>query len=345
MIIFITGVSGFIGQTIAAKAVAQGVAVIGSTRGSGNGGDGSPGKLTIVGDLDLTKNSVAQWTALFDKYGVQVVLHVASPYILNVTDPQAQLVQPAVAGTTKILEAAASCESVRRVIVTSSFAAITDSPVRDHVYTEEDWNTTSSLSRNPYYFSKVSAERAAVNFMAEHNDDVHFDLVRMNPYMVVGRSERWTANESNRILSSVLNGEYPALLALQWGFVSVEDVADAHVAACAESVPAGRYLLIGGSLTMKEVVAELRDELPEYSARLPTTDLTGPFGNALTKVASFAQPKYTGQWIRTNVGRTVKYDVSKSAAVLPNGYRDVKAVVRDAARFCIENNDVKPLTQ
>jgi dihydroflavonol-4-reductase len=342
MIIFVTGISGFIGQTIAAKAVAKDIAVIGSTRGEGKGGEGAKGEITIVGGLDLMNDSAETWAAAFKKYGVQVVLHVASPYILEVTDPQKQLVEPAVQGTTKILEAAASCESVRRVVLTSSFAAITDSPTPGHVYTEDDWNTTSSLTRNPYYYSKVQAERAAVEFV-EKRDDLSFDLVRICPYMVIGRSERWTANESNRILSAVLNGEYPALFAFEWGIVSVEDVADAHVNACEESVPADRYLLIGGSMTMKDIVTELRDELPDYSRRLPTTDLTGGFGNAVMKLGSFTRPKYTGQWIRHNIGRGVKYDVSRSAAVLPNGYRDVKQVVREAAQFCVESGDVKPL--
>ena len=112
------------------------------------------------------------------------MLHTASPYILTVTNPQQDLVvsikfyqkksqkilkkstnekDPAVNGTINVLEICNELD-VKRVVLTSSVAAITDSPVNDHLYTEEDWNTQSTLTRNPYYFSKTVAERAAWDF-------------------------------------------------------------------------------------------------------------------------------------------------------------------------------------
>lgn len=66
-------------------------------------------------------------------------------------------------GTINVLEICNELD-VKRVVLTSSVAAITDSPVNDHLYTEEDWNTQSTLTRNPYYFSKTVAERAAWDF-------------------------------------------------------------------------------------------------------------------------------------------------------------------------------------
>jgi hypothetical protein len=45
-------------------------------------------------------------------------------------------------------------------------------------YIEKDWNTESSLSRNPYYFSKKEAEEKAWNFMDEKKPP--FSLVVMN---------------------------------------------------------------------------------------------------------------------------------------------------------------------
>ena len=73
---------------------------------------------------------------------------------------------------------------VKRVILTSSVAALTDSPDPNKVYTEEDWNTTSSLNRNPYYYSKTVAERAAWDFVAKEGGEM--ELVVANPFMVIG---------------------------------------------------------------------------------------------------------------------------------------------------------------
>ena len=65
------------------------------------------------------------------------------------------------AGTRHVLEAAAAVPGVRRVVLTSSMAAITDEPDRTRTLTEADWNTKSSIARNPYYFSKALAEKEA----------------------------------------------------------------------------------------------------------------------------------------------------------------------------------------
>lgn len=70
----------------------------------------------------------------------EAVIHTASPYHFNATD-KAQidlLVHTAVQGTTEILEAVkAGAPGVKRVVITSSFAAIvdTDKPV-DYTYSE-----------------------------------------------------------------------------------------------------------------------------------------------------------------------------------------------------------------
>jgi dihydroflavonol-4-reductase len=94
------------------------------------------------------------------------VMHIASPYQLDVKDPMQDLVIPARSGTLNVLRACQQA-GVKRVVLTSSMAAVTDSPDPKHTYTEDDWNELSSLKRNPYYYSKVMAERAAWDFVEE----------------------------------------------------------------------------------------------------------------------------------------------------------------------------------
>ena len=92
---------------------------------------------------------------------------------------------PAVNGTKNVLN---SCKkhSVKQVVLTSSVAAITDSPINDKVYTEEDWNTESNLGRNPYYYSKTLAEKAAWKFVEDLPEEEKMKLVVIN----VGRMYR-----------------------------------------------------------------------------------------------------------------------------------------------------------
>lgn len=77
----------------------------------------------------------------------EAVIHTASPFHYNVTDVQKQLLDPAIIGTTGILKSIKkSAPTVKRVVITSSFAAIMDSPKGTwpgHIYSEKDWNPIS----------------------------------------------------------------------------------------------------------------------------------------------------------------------------------------------------------
>lgn len=77
------------------------------------------------------------------------------------------------------------------------------------MYTEDDWNETSSLSRNPYYYSKKLAEKAAWDWMKEN--DPPFQMVVINPFAVLGASLDNRMNTSFGIISTIANGE------LKWG--------------------------------------------------------------------------------------------------------------------------------
>lgn len=73
------------------------------------------------------------------------VLHAASPFLYKAISDNREFLEPAVKGTTEILNSIkAVAPSVKRVIVTSSFAAIGNlsnlEQMSGHVYTEDDWN-------------------------------------------------------------------------------------------------------------------------------------------------------------------------------------------------------------
>jgi dihydroflavonol-4-reductase len=141
-----------------------------------------------------------------------------------VSDPQKDLVDPAVKGTLSILEASLKVGGIKRIVITSSFAAVTDSPQSGKIYTEKDWNTTSTLKRNPYYLSKTLAEKAATDFSKREDfKQTGTEIVFINPGLVIGPTYRNDVNGSVETLQAILNGGFPAIINLGWAMVDVRD--------------------------------------------------------------------------------------------------------------------------
>ena len=192
-----------------------------------------------------------------------------------------------------MLEACAKSSRVKRVVITSSMAAITDEPDDKHVLSEGDWNEKSSLVRNPYYYSKVRAERAAWDF--RETQSVSWDLIVINPFVVIGPSMVKSINESNKILTDLINGEFPAIMGLTWSFVDVRDVAQAHTRALTADGTQGRYICAGATRSMREVVGLLKEN-GFADAKLPRMELDSAFGNKLAYLPSFSRPKGVGSY-------------------------------------------------
>ncbi|MGL4489612.1 MAG: NAD-dependent epimerase/dehydratase family protein, partial [Rhizobiaceae bacterium] len=256
---------------------------------------------------------------------VDAIFHMASPYSLRVENAQRDLVDPAVNGTLSMMRAATANPRVKRVVLTSSMAAITDEP-DGRVLTEDDWNTQSTLTRNPYYLSKTMAERAAWDFMKDKKP--HFDLVVINPFLVIGPSHTAAVNTSNETFLGLTKGAYPAVMALNWGFVDVRDVADAHIAAIENKNASGRYICASANMDMGEVVALMRSEGYGHT-KLPKFAMTGSFGTALMKLASYAQPVGIGSYLRTHLGRVPRFSHEKAVRELGIHFMTPEASIKD----------------
>lgn len=198
--------------------------------------------------LDLMQVADFSASASFDKavQGVDGIIHVASPFTYDTKDNEEELVKPAIAGVKAVLEAAAKQSSVKRVVVTSSFAAILDVGRREReegrfAYTAEDWNPLSyeeAVAKDTtavvaYRGSKKFAELAAWDFVKERKPA--FDIVTLCPPMTFGPiahpiSSLSALNESNAMLWNVASGkEMPVARVPFW--VDVRDLAVAHVEA------------------------------------------------------------------------------------------------------------------
>jgi len=307
----VIGASGFLAAHVVRELLERGYGVRGTVRGHGSLAPydfltslpGANRQLELVhGELG-NQASLAAAIA-----GCEVVIHTASPFVINVKNPQRELVDPAVNGTLCVLRAAAAAR-VTRVVLTSSMGAVSDEPAKQRVLTEDDWNEQSSLRRNPYYFSKAEAERAAWRFVWDKRPP--FDLIAINPYMILGPSIGPRLSASNAVIRDILTGVYPGILSLSWGIVDVRDAAVAHVLAMEHGHATGRYICAGGTLSMAEIIALLRDAGYETGYKLPRLDLTSTLGNMAVKALSYTQAPGTGSYLRTHLGKVMRYDTSK----------------------------------
>lgn len=323
----VTGASGFIASHLVQQLLDEGYRVRGTVRREPSSYPhltelpGARDRLELV-TADLLDNDAIERAVA----GAVAVIHTASPYVLDVKDPQRDLVDPAVQGTTNVLRACIAGGTARRVIVTSSMAAITDQPDSNHVYTEADWNDESSLTRNPYYFSKTLAERAAWELSSAA--DGLFDVITLNPFMVIGPSMTPSLNTSNQLIVDVLTGTYPGVLNVAWGFVDVRDVARAHVLALQTASASGRYICANVTMTMQQLVSYLR-ESGHDRYDLPRRNLQCQLGDFAIRLGSYFQPRGIGSYLRTHLGRIPYFDNAKIRRELDLTFRPIETTIED----------------
>jgi dihydroflavonol-4-reductase len=326
----VTGASGFVASWLVRELLERGVTVRGTVRRVASADHlralpGAVERLELV-EADLTVPGSFEPAVR----GCGTVFHTASPYVIQVDDPQRDLVDPAVNGTLAVLRACAAAGDVARVVLTSSMAAVTDEP-DGRVLTEADWNEKSTLQRNPYYLSKTMAERAAWTFVERERP--RFDLVAMNPFMIMGPSLGPGLNVSNKIIADLVNGVYPGILSITWGIVDVRDVAHAHVRAAEVQAANGRYLLVQEPpVSMRTLVGWLREAGYGDGTKLPSRAMDNAVGNLLVKLNSYVQPAGVGSYLRTHIGRVPRYDTTKARQELGTTLRPTRETVLDTAR-------------
>jgi dihydroflavonol-4-reductase len=338
----VTGASGFIAAHVVRELLARGDQVRGTVRNPASTASdfltalpGAEQRLELVAADLLSPGSFDRAVA-----GCDAVVHTASPYAIDVSDPQRDLVDPAVNGTLNVLRAAAAA-GVKRVVLTSSMAAVSDEPVKGKIFTEKDWNERSTLERNPYYLSKMLAERAAWEFAGRSKS---FELVVINPFMVIGPSLGPGLNTSNAILRDILRGVFPGIIGLSWGFVDVRDVAHAHVLAMEVPKASGRYLCASETLSMGEIVALLKESGYGTAFKLPRLNLASPFGNFVVRLLSYTRPRGTGSYLRTHVGKVMMYDNSRIRRDLGVEFRNVRETILTTVEDLVRWGHVRPIS-
>ena len=251
------------------------------------GGAGEVGERLTLFRADL--NADAGWAEA--AAGCDYVLHVASPFPSTVPRDENELIAPARDGTLRVLKAARDA-GVKRVVMTSSFAAIGYGAPKDRTaaFTEEDWTNLNDPGMQPYRKSKTIAERAAWDFIAREGGKL--ELAVVNPVGVYGPILGPNLSTSILLVSRLLDGSLPGCPDLSFGVVDVRDVADLHLKCMTDPAACGeRFLAIGGDfVSVRQIAQMLKDGVGELARKVPTRSLP----NWLMRMAGLFDPQVKG---------------------------------------------------
>lgn len=277
-IVLVTGGSGFIGVHVILQLLAAGHEVRTTIRRPDReadvlamlreGGAASTAPLSFW-TAELTRDE--GWRQAIE--GCDYVLHVASPVPAYVPHDENELIVPARDGTLRVLRAARD-SGIKRVVLTSSFAAIGYGHAhRSEPFDERDWSNLESADAQPYIKSKTLAERAAWEFVAR--EGAGMELAVINSVMILGPVLGPDFSSSIAIIKALLDGQVPAAPKVHFGLVDVRDVAELHLRAMTAPAARGeRFLAVSGEpMSILDMADVLRRNLGERARRMPRFEL------------------------------------------------------------------------
>ena len=197
----------------------------------------------------------------------EIVFHTASPFIMDSKNPQTEVIDPAVKGTRNVLSSVNETETVKKVILTSSVAAIYGNAedanqIPDKTFNEEMWNHSSRPDDGEYSYSKTQAEKEAWKLNEGQN---RWKLVTINPSFVVGPALNPYANfESKKFMLQMGNGDLRmGVPDINLAMVDVRDTAKAHILAAFKEKAKGRFIISENSYKLLDIGKYLRRKFGE----------------------------------------------------------------------------------
>ncbi|TFL00657.1 D-lactaldehyde dehydrogenase [Pterulicium gracile] len=328
--VLVTGANGFLAVWVVKSFLDKGYTVVGTVRSEAKGTHlkkifkehGDRFQLAIVKDITAD--------GAFDELvkDVDAIAHTASPFHMEGEDPQVWI-HPAVNGTISVLKSALkNGKNVKRVVITSSCAAVQKAVTEPQTFTEEDWNQASidevetkgkdASNIMKYCASKTLAERSAWEFVKEHKSEISWDLTTLNPPYIFGPvlheiSKPEDLNTSAKLIwqctqpSSTMTAEQLAAPAGEW--IDVRDIALAHVLALEKEAASGqRFITSTGAFTYQDWLDIANSLSPSPLKRDVPKGVTG-----------------AGKAAKHNV----KFDTSNAAKVLDLKYISAEHSLKD----------------
>lgn len=306
--VLVTGASGFIGLHCIAQLLQAGYQVRGSLRSRARESEirnalskvvNTENRLEIC-ELDLLKDD--GWDEAVS--GCDYVMHVASPLLDREPKDQEEIIRPAHEGLMRAIKSSVK-NKIKRFVMTSSFSAIGYGHVKD-VFDESHWTDTTQKI-GAYNKSKAIAEKAMWDYLDSLKDEEKIEAVAINPTLVIGASLSDDVGTSNIFLQKMLDGSYPVVPKVHFGYVTVKDTAKAHVAAMTHPHASGkRFILAERCMWLYEVNKILRKhgykKAPIRQAPNLLMKFLALFNNEASAIAGFVgKTKFTNSENAKNI--------------------------------------------
>lgn len=341
-LVLVTGASGYVAAHIVKTLQDEGFRVRATVRNLEDETKVSPLKnlcpdashtLEIV-EADLLKEE--SWAAAVKD--CVYVIHTASPFPSTPPPNPDDVLKPAVDGTNNVLKACSEAGSVKRVVITSSVAAIHGEMVMEEgkVYSEGDWTNTESASLDLYSKSKTLAERAAWDFVKELPEEKKFELAVINPGLVFGPVINGAISTSVEIIKRLLERSMPMVPKANFAVCDVRDVALAHLKAMTLPNAADhRHIICTQNVWFKDIALALSKEFKPYGYNIPS--MVAPY--FAVWLNSFVDK--LSRTILPRIGREFRFDNKRMREELGITPKELNQTLIDTAYSLIENGFVK----
>ncbi|KAF0688237.1 Aste57867_20107 [Aphanomyces stellatus] len=351
--ICVTGVDGFVAAWIVAELLVRGYKVKGTVQNKND-------DISKLYDLPhAKKNLCIVETSLLTAQscdlavdGCDFVIHTGTPTSCSVRDPFSEKQEPGVYSISSRVHCivpmmnnfitACIRAKVKRVVLTSSIAAMADKVDMTSRIDDMSWNVTSSLDRNPHFLSLKLAEEAAWQLVKNES----MELVTINPGTLVGPSLcNSKVPPGTQVIYDLIVGHYSALVDLNYAVTDVRDCAVAHVLALEHTEARGRYICVNRTVWLKEIVQILAKN--GYSGRdLPLQvglpNWVANFGYALQlgQVGVSLYADDPGRATASPYAHEKLLDVFKFNNI--NDFREIRQTVLDSAADLLKWKLIKP---
>jgi nucleoside-diphosphate-sugar epimerase len=333
----VTGAAGFIASHVIVDLLDEGHVVHATVRDLGDDSKRAhldvlkeryPGKLQCF-EADLLEPGSLD-AAL---EGCDALIHTAAAVILAAPDPQKQIIDVAVKGTQNVLDSVARVPSVKRIVMTSSIAAVMSYNQQDKTYTEDDWCTSDDIWLDPYGMGKTQSERLLWQFVDEHADRVQ--AVAINPSVVIGPPlAKHHIRSSLSFIRDLVGWTYPACVPMRLHLVDVGDVSKGHVRALTSNKAVGQRIIFSDrQMSMLEISKVLSRKYKTPMRVLP---------KLILYIAAYLDKRFSLRLARASVNLNYEFRSNRPMELLGISLRNTEESILEAAETMVENGWVKP---
>ena len=343
--ILVTGCSGFVGSWVVKLLLEEKFQVRGSVRNLNMRNKYEflkefevPNSRLEFFELDLLSPPERWDEAVKD---CVAVIHCACSTDYFTKNPEKDIYEPAIKGTMNLLEASKRSRSVKRIVQTSSLVALSHDfkNWKNHAYNDSDWNTKSTLTNQPYSFTKVQTEKLVLSFCEKEG----LSLAIILPGAIYGPPLNGIPNQLIKdAFIEPLNGRIPTELNFSIFVCDVRDVALLHVLAVKNDAVQGRFLCCSQTVPHPEFYQAMREAAPEYASRLPLRGTHIAPKWAILPFVKLMKSKPVVDMVSSYYGKHPKFDCEKTRLGFNFEFRDAEETIKETTRFLIEHDLVNP---